>query len=159
MPNAKETEEDVRLDKKVIVKSIAPWDTGAKRVTTNGDILIPQKGSILLSREEIIAQAQNGNKLLCGEDGLGSHATWYIEDEFTRRELSFDMDGKSQLFLTKGEVARVFELKTDKSFEENIQKLVTTRAEGVYLFDCINTLGINNHKRIAFCQAHTGIYK
>lgn len=81
---------DMRLDEKVMVRSIAMWNTGSVRVTSNGDISIPAKGSVLLSREEIIAQAQNGNKLLSGIDDVGSHATWYIEDEYTRKELSFD---------------------------------------------------------------------
>ena len=72
------TEEDTRLDKKVKVRSIAPWITGAPRVTSKGDISIPANGSVLLSREEVIAQAQNGNKLLSGIDSLGSHATWYL---------------------------------------------------------------------------------
>ena len=89
------TEEDTRLDKKVKVRSIAPWITGAPRVTSKGDISIPANGSVLLSREEVIAQAQNGNKLLSGIDSLGSHATWYIEDAFTRSEVSFDIDDKN----------------------------------------------------------------
>ena len=53
---------------------------------------------MLLSREEIIAQGQNGNTLLTGIDGVGSHATWYIEDDYTRNELSFDTDVRNRNF-------------------------------------------------------------
>ena len=60
---------------------------------------------------------------------LGSHATWYIEDAFTRSEVSFDIDDKKQTFLTAEEIKRIFELKTPKAFEDNIQKTVVTRAE------------------------------
>ena len=73
-------EKEIRLDEKVVVRSLAPWNTGAARKTTIGDITIPAKGTVYLTREEIIAQAQNGNKLVNGIDGYGSHATWYIED-------------------------------------------------------------------------------
>lgn len=151
------TEEDIRLDKKVKVCSIAPWITGAPRVTSKGDISIPANGSVLLSREEVIAQAQNGNKLLSGIDSLGSHATWYIEDEFTRSELSFDLDKKKQVFLTKEEIKRIFELKTQEAFKKNIQNTVTTRAEKAYLMEVIRSLKLNDYAKIAFCEDYTGI--
>ena len=107
--------EEIRLDKKVTVRSIASWTTGATRKITVGDITIPAMGTVLLSREEIIAQGQNGNTLLTGIDGLGSHATWYIEDEYTRNELSFDVDDKKQDFLTEDNIKKLFELKTKTS--------------------------------------------
>lgn len=153
----KERQEDIRLDKKISVKSIAPWNTGSTRKTTNGDISIPAKGTVLLTREEVIAQAQNGNKLLTGIDGLGSHATWYIDDNYTREELSFDLGSKKQTILTQDTIKKIFELKTQKAFEENIKKAVATRAEKAYLMDNIKTLGLNDYQKIAFCIEHTGI--
>lgn len=159
MANVKENIEleDNRLDKKVKVKSIAPWVTGSPRKTSSGDISIPASGSILLTREEVIAQAQNGNKLISGVDGLGSHATWYIEDEFTRKELSFEIDGKSQAFLTHEDINRYFSLKTQKSFEDNITKNIVTRAEKAFLIESIKALGLNDYQKIAFCIEYTGI--
>lgn len=159
MANVKENVEleDNRLDKKVKVRSIAPWVTGSPRKTSNGDISIPASGSILLTREETIAQAQNGNKLISGVDGLGTHATWYIEDDFTRKELSFDMDGKSQTFLGHDDINRFFALKTQKCFEDNIINNVVTRAEKAFLIESIKTLGINDYKKIAFCIKYTGM--
>lgn len=159
MANVKENAEleDNRLDKKVKVRSIAPWVTGSPRKTSSGDISIPASGSILLTREETIAQAQNGNKLISGIDGLGSHATWYIEDDFTRKELSFDMDSKPQTFLKHDDINRFFALKTQKSFEDNITNNVVTRAEKAFLIESIKTLGINDHKKIAFCIEYTGM--
>ena len=148
--------EDVRLDQKVTVRSIAPWATGSARVTSNGDISIPAKGTVLLSREEIIAQGQNGNVLLNGIDGVGSHATWYIEDEFTRKELSYEVDGQ-QVFLTQDNIKKIFDLKTQKAFEDNIKKAVVTRAEKAYLIDTISSLGLNDYQKIAFCIEYTGM--
>lgn len=148
--------EEIRLDKKVTVRSIASWTTGATRKTSVGDITIPAMGSILLSREEIIAQGQNGNTLLTGIDGVGSHAEWYIEDEYTRSELSFDVDDKKQEFLTEDTIKKIFDLKTKKSFEDNIKKCVVTRAEKIYLLHIIKTLGLNDYSKIAFCEEHCG---
>lgn len=149
--------EEVRLDEKVILRSIAPWTTGSPRKTTIGDISIPAKGTMRVSREEIIAQAQNGNVLIAGIDGLGSHATWHIEDEYTRKELGFDDDDRKQTFLSKDEVKRIFELKTKKSFEDNIIKNVKTRAEKAYLLDCIKALKLNDYERISFCIEYSGM--
>lgn len=152
------TEKDeIRLDKKVTVRSIATWATGSQRKTTMGDISIPPNGTVLLTREEIIAQAQNGNKLLTGLDGLGSHATWYIDDDYTRSELSFDQDSKKQNILTNNEIKRIFDLKTQKSFEENIKKSVITRAEMSFLMSEVKNLGINDYNKIAFCIEYTGM--
>lgn len=148
--------EEIRLDKKVTVRSIAPWTTGTARKTSVGDVTIPAMGSVLLSREEIIAQGQNSNTLLTGIDSVGSHATWYIEDEYTRNELSFDTDDKKQEFLTQDKIKKVFELKTKKSFEENIQKIAVTRAEKFYLLHVIKDLKLNDYGKIAFCEDYCG---
>ena len=154
---AQEIKEEIRLDQKVKVRSIAPWNTGSARKTTNGDVSIPPQGSVLLTREEVIAQAQNGNKLLTGTDGVGSHATWYVEDEYTRNELSFDADGTNQKFLTQDVIKKMFDLKTQKSFEGQIKNNVVTRAEKAYLMECIKTLGLNDYQKIAYCIRYTGM--
>lgn len=148
--------EEIRLDKKVTVRSIAPWTTGSTRKTSQGDITIPALGTVLLSREEIIAQGQNGNTLVTGIDGLGSHATWYIEDDYTRSELSFDVDDKKQDFLTQDAIKKMYELKTQKSFENNIKDKVITRAEKYYLLHTIKTLKLNDYTKNAFCEEYCG---
>lgn len=154
---SKTEQEDQRLDKKVRVKSIAPWLTGARRQTTAGDISIPARGSVLLTREEVIAQGQNGNKLLTGIDGQGGHATWYVDDTFTRQELGFDDGARKQIVLTEDTIKKLFELKTQKAFEDNITKNVKTRAEKAFLMNAIQTLGLNDFTKIAFCIKYTGI--
>lgn len=148
--------EEIRLDKKVTVRSIAPWTTGASRKVSVGDITIPPLGTVLLSREEIIAQGQNGNTLITGIDGVGSHATWYIEDDYTRNELSFDLDDKKQEFLTQEKIKKIFDLKTKKSFEDNIKKYVVTRAEKFYLLHTIKMLKFNDYEKNAFCEEYCG---
>ena len=153
---AEKNNEEIRLDKKVVVRSIAPWTTGSTRKISVGDITIPALGTVLLSREEIIAQGQNGNTLLTGIDGVGSHATWYIEDDYTRNELSFDIEGKKQQFLTQDTIKKFFDLKTQKSFEENIRKNVVTRAEKFYLLNTIKNLKLNDYAKNAFCEDYCG---
>lgn len=158
MSNEKVTEqEDIRYDKKIIIRSIAPWTTGARRITTLGDISIPPNGTARMTREEAISQAQSGNILIVGIDGLGSHATWYIEDDVTRQELSFDTNTTKQEFLSIDKVKHCFDLKTRQAFENNIKNIVKTRAEKAFLMECIKKLKINDYEKIAFCSDYTGI--
>ena len=83
--------EELNLETKVTVKSIADWTVGfARRADGYGDITIAPKGSVRLSRNEIITQVQNGNKLFAGIDGVGSHPTLIIEDAPTRIEVGFE---------------------------------------------------------------------
>ena len=83
---------ELNLEQKVTVKSIAGWNVGFPKLTETGDALIAPGGSARFTRNEIITQVQNGNKLFVGIDGMGSHATLYIEDADTRKELEFDTD-------------------------------------------------------------------
>lgn len=148
---------DTSLDKKVMVRSLAPWMTGAPRKTSSGDISIAPNGSILLSREEIISQVQHGNRLFIGVDGIGGHATWYVEDAFTRNELSFDTEDNKQVFLSRDMVKKMFSVRNMTSFESEIRKNVVTRAEKAFLIESIKVLKLNDYDKISFCLTYTGL--
>ena len=149
-------EDNIKLDAKVVVKSLAPWVTGAKRILSVGDIAIQPKGTATITREELISQAQSGNKLLTGIDGKGSHATWYVEDEYVRKELEFDEGTKKQDILTTEIIKKMFELKTISAFEKNLKENVQTRAEKVFLMETIKELKLNDYDKITACTQYTG---
>lgn len=151
-----EDNKEVKLDEKVKVISIAPWITGARRIMSVGDISIQPNGTITLTREELIAQAQGGNKLLIGTDGSGSHATWYICDDWTRKELDFDNESKKQTVISDDMINKMFELKTMKAFEKNVTENIVTRAEKVTLMETIKKLKLNDYEKIKFCEGYTG---
>lgn len=158
--NIGNTESRVRLDEKVVVKSIAPWATGARRILTIGDIQIQPNGVGSVSREEIIAQGQSGNKLLTGIDGRGTHATWYIEDEFSREELGFDDGKKKQVVVSNDTVKKAFSIKTDKAFEKFISENFKTRAERTFLTEAIKSLKLSEtapYVRVSFCETLAGV--
>ena len=58
---AQEVEQPLNLEQQVTVKSIAGWTTGFARMLTVGDVTIPSRGSIRMSRNEIISQIHNNN--------------------------------------------------------------------------------------------------
>lgn len=150
---------ELNLDQKVTVRSIAGWTTGfARRADGIGDITIAPNGSVRLSRNEIITQVQNGNKLLSGVDGLGSHATLIIDDEATRIECGFDSeDGKTkQLVFSEDEVTRIFNIKSQSNFEKEFTEYIRTRAEKYAVMEFIKKGKINDYQKIRFAENYTG---
>lgn len=149
---------ELNLEQKVTVRSIAGWTTGfARRADGIGDITIAPNGSIRLSRNEIITQVQNGNKLLSGLDGLGSHATLIIDDVPTRVECGFESeDGKTkQLVFSEEAVTEVFK-KSQTQFEKAFKELIRTRAEKYAVIDFLRKGKINDYQKIRFAENYTG---
>lgn len=147
---------EIRMDDKITVRSIAPWLTGFRRILTVGDVSIAPNGVIRLSREEVLAQGQSNNKLITGIDGAGSHATLYIEDEWTRRELGFDTDEAKQVIISKELIKELFDKKTLPAFKKAVKETIITRAEKFGLLNMIKVLKINDYDKIAFCEEYCG---
>ena len=159
MDKEKETKskvEEIRMEDKITLTSIAPWHTGFARILTVGDVAIAPHGVVRLSREEVLAQGQSGNKLIAGIDGMGTHATLYIEDEWTRKELGFDTDEKKQTVISKKIVKDMFDKKTLPAFKKAVEENIITRAEKFSLLSIIKTLKINEYDKIAFCEEYCG---
>ena len=159
MSNEKETKsktEEIRMEDKITITSIAPWVTGFHRILTVGDVSIAPNGQIRVSREEVLAQGQSNNKLITGIDGMGSHATLYIEDEWTRKELGFDTEDSKQVVVDKKLVKEIFDKKTLASFKKAVEENIVTRAEKFSLLSMIKTLKINEYDKVAFCEEYCG---
>ena len=159
MSNEKETKsktEEIRMEDKIAVTSIAPWATGFRRILTVGDVSIAPNGTIRLSREEVLAQGQSNNKLITGIDGMGSHATLYIEDAWTREELGFDTEDSKQVVVDKKLVKEIFDKKTLPAFKKAVEENIVTRAEKFSLLNMIKVLKINEYDKVAFCEEYCG---
>lgn len=157
----KNNEDDVlNLDQKVTVRSIAAWNTYFMRKADGyGEVNIVPNGTARLSRNEIISQVQDGNILFSGTDGAGSHATLYIEDEATRKELGFDSeDGKrTQNILNEKKLKTLFDIKSQSDFERKFKEEIVTRAEKQAIFPIIKKLKLNDYSKIRFIEENTGI--
>ena len=95
---------------------------------------------------------------MTGIDSRGSHATVYTDDIPTRVEMDFDIpeDNISQQVLTHDAVKKLFEYKTIKSFEENLKKLVVTRAEKYAIIQIIKKEKFNDFEKIRAVEDYTG---
>ena len=152
-------EEELNLDTKVTVRSIADWNTGfARKVDGVGDINIPPLGTIRLSRSEIIGQVQAGNRLFSGTDGRGSHATLIIDDIPTRVELDFETkDGKvKQNVFSDDKIKSLFAITSTDSFKEKFKDEIVTRAEKYATIKAIERLGLDGYSKIRFIEDYTG---
>lgn len=153
-----EQPEELNMDQKVTVRNLAGWTVGFRRIETQGDVTIPKEGTVRLSRIEIIAQIQSGNRLFIGIDDRGSHATLYIEDEPTRLEVEFDSkeEKRTQLILNSDLVKKLFDYKTMKTFEDKLHEYVVTRAEKFAITQIIKKLKLNDHEKIRMIENYTG---
>jgi len=147
-----EVETPLNLEQQVTVKSIAGWATGFARILTIGDVEIPKRGSIRLSRNEIITQAHMGNRLISGNDSRGSHATLIIEDKATIRELGFE----NAVQFSDKRVKDLFDIQDQYEFEERLKEEIQTRAEKYALMVSIYKQGLNDFSKIRFCENYTG---
>lgn len=158
MDNTNVNNEELNMEQKVTVRSIAGWPTGFRRIETQGDVTIPQEGTVRLPRSEIISQIQNGNRLFTGIDSRGSHATLYVEDKATRLEVEFDSEAekRTQSIISTDIVQKLFSYKTIKTFEEKLKEIVVTRAEKYALTQIIKKLKLNDHEKIRIVEDYTG---
>lgn len=153
-----DNKEELKLDQKVTVRSIAGWNVGFARIEGFGDLTIAPFGTTRLSRSEIIAQVQNGNRLFTGTDGFGSHPTLIIEDTSTRVELDFESEdgSKKQLAFSDEKMKSLFALKTFNAFKKNFQEAIYTRAEKYAAITAIQRLKLNDYDKIRFVENYTG---
>jgi len=149
---AQEVEQPLNLEKQVTVRSIAGWTTGFARMLTVGDVTIPSRGSIRLSRNEIISQVHNNNNLFNGTDGYGSHATLIIDDSQTIDEVGF----KAESQFSDKMVADLFNISNQNEFEDELKKKIVTRAEKYALMISIIKQQLNDFSKIRFCESYTG---
>lgn len=152
-------DKELNLDAKVTVKNIAAWNVGFQRkVDGLGDLTIAPHGNARISRNEIIAQCQTGNKLFLGTDNVGSHATLFIADAPTRVEVGFEsVDGTvKQNVFSDEQVQRVFGIRDQKKFEAAFKDAFQSRAEHYAVIEAIRRLSINDYKKVRFAEQYTG---
>jgi len=149
---------ELNMEQKVTLRNIAGWTVGFRRIESDGDVTIPPEGTARVSRSEVIAQVQNGNRLLIGTDDRGSHATVYIDDEPTRIEVDFESkEGNTvQTVLTTNAVKKLFECKTIKTFEKGLKEMVVTRAEKYAITQIIKKQKINDFEKVRMVENYTG---
>ena len=158
MAETNDVQAELNLDAKVTVKNIAPWTVGfARKADGIGDISIAPGGMIRLSRNEIIVQSQSGNKLFNGIDDKGSHATLYIDDAPTRRELEFDTDEASQESFATLNINSLFDSKKKQAtFEKEFTYAIRTRAEKCAIMETMRNADVSDYYKIRFAEQDTG---
>jgi hypothetical protein len=149
---------ELNLDEKVLVKNLCEWDLYFRRIEGYGDIRIPRKGAIRLSRAEIQAQVFDNNVMFVGTDGKGSHARIYIEDKPTRIMLGFEEEDtkEEQNVLTEEKAKKLLSYKTLSAFKKNIEENVQTQSEKMVLIEVAKRMKLNDLDKVEFLEEYTG---
>lgn len=148
-------EKQLNMDEKITIRSLAAWMTGFNRRESIGEVNLQPYGVIRLTRAEVIAQFENGNKLICG-DGTGKHATIFIDDKATRdylgitsSEINFDF------------IKEMFEINDMNTFKSRLKSDFVTRAEKGTLIDAIRknikSSAFNDFSKVRECENHCGM--
>lgn len=146
--------ENFDMNATVTVRPLGQFETGFKLRTQQGSIAILPNTEVRLTRNEIANQVNYNNKLFCGTDRKGSHASLYIEDEATRRYLGFEDDEAKQNIITTEKVLEAFEIKSQKKFESAIRSIAVTEDEKQFVLKTISESEIDSYKKIEFCKEY-----
>ena len=143
---------------KVKLKNLTSWILTFKRINAVGDVVMPPNSIITLSEDEVMAQIYNGNKLFVGDDGKGSHARIYIDNENLRINAEFESKntGKTQEVLTDKVLKEIFDEKTLTKFKETVKSKVKTQAEKSKVVEYAKKSKLNDHDKIEFLEKYTG---
>lgn len=143
---------------KVKLKNLTSWILTFKRINAVGDVLMPPNSIITLSEDEVMAQIYNGNKLFVGDDGKGSHARIFIDDENLRINAEFESKntGKTQEVLTDKVLKEIFSEKALTKFKEAVKSRVKTQAEKSKAVEFAKKSKLNDHDKIEFLEKYTG---
>jgi len=145
------------MDSYTTVRSLCSWDLHfAIHGIQNADKVIKPFGTIDLLNREIKSCCDNNNAFFVGT-GKGDHARVYIEDDDMRIFVGFDSeDGKrKQNILTEEKCLKLFEYKTQSTFEKNIQEEVITEAEKDFIIACARKNKVNDFEKINFLEQYT----
>lgn len=149
---------ELNMNDKVYVKNLCAWDLFFTRIERQGDVKIPSKGRIPIERSEIQSQVYNGNRFFVGTDGQGTKAKVYIDDKATRVLVGFEEEEstKTQDVLDEKEMKRILDLKTDKSFKDNLEKHITLQNEKYAIIDYARKIKFKDYDKIKVLEEHTG---
>ena len=147
-------------DNKVTIRNISGWNVGFSRIVDVGfgDVTVTARGTVRLSGSEILAQIQNGNKLLAGVDGFGAHAALIIEDAPTRIEAAFESEdgSKKQEVYSDQLIIDLFNISNQTQFENMFREKIVTRAEKYAAINTIKEKNLNDYRKIRFVEKYTG---
>lgn len=146
---------NLNMNENISIKNLTNFPVGFRRINGNGEVNLPPNTSVLIDRAEVISQIQSQSILFCGENYDSSHPYIYVDDKETRVFVGFETEEKPQDIINEDKIKKIFDIKTQKSFEKAITETVVTLAEKKMLIETIKKLGINDHSKIKFIEKYT----
>lgn len=137
---------------RVNVTNLAPWPLYFKRLLNSGEINIAAGATVSLDRDEVEQQCYNKNTMFVGDDGKGAHARIIIDDKALRDQ--FDIPD-AQLVPTDDFLDKVFEYKSQATFEKKISEFLKYSHEVYRILDYIKRKNVNDYAKIRYVENTT----
>lgn len=147
----------INMDERSMVRNLCNWDIYFNLVNTIGDIMIKANATRELLNGEIVSQINNNNIFFVGTDGLGSHARIYIENPELRQYVGFETEDskRKQDIITDEKCDYILNLKTQKSFEDNVKKSIITEHEKDKIMNYARKIKFNDFEKINYLEVYT----
>lgn len=146
------------MDKRSKVVNLCTWPVSFVLPNSKAEIVIGGKKSTTINNTELVTLADNQDIMFYGTY-CGDHARVYVENEEYRKHVGFDdpENKRIQFVLTDSECQKIFDLKTDSSFEKNVKEKVVMYHEKDIIMAYARKINLDSYKRIKFLEEHTGI--
>jgi len=122
-----------------------------------GDILLKANATRDLLNRDIVSLCNNSNVFFVGT-GNGANARIYIQNPELRVYVGFDsLDGKTkQQVLTDTICQEIFDIKTQKQFEKEVNDKIISYHEKVHIMNYAKKNKLDSFDRISFLEEYTG---
>ena len=149
----------VNMNDKSKVVNLCDYPVSWIRKTSTGDEWIKAGGSTVIVNSELEVQKDNGNKFIIGSDGLGSHASVYIENEELREQFGFDSkeEKRNQLIINDEKCNYILGLKTPSSFKKNLEDNIITEQEKMKIMNVARKIKLDEFSKIQVLEEYTGM--
>lgn len=143
---------EIQNPAKVNVTNLAPWPVYFKRLLNAGEISIHAGATVTLDRAEVEQQCYSKNEMFIGDDGHGAHARIVINDKSLRDQFEIP---DAQVVPTDEFLEKVFEYKTQGTFEKKINDFLKYPHEVYRILDYIKRKGVNDYGKIRYIETAT----
>jgi len=146
----------VDLDKRSKVINLCPWDVSFTLPNSKAEQLLEKNKTTTINNAELITLCENQDIMFFGTEN-GNHARIFIDNNELREHVGFDNpeEKQFQFVLSDEECAKIFELKTDSTFEKHIKNKVVLFHEKAIIMEYARKIKLNDYGRIKFLEEYT----
>jgi hypothetical protein len=144
------------LDKRSKIINLCSWTVSFTLPISKAEIILEGGKSTNINNSELVTLADNQDIMFYGLKD-GDHARVYVDNKDFREHVGFDNaeSKKTQFVLTNDECQKIFDLKTDTTFEKHVKEKVVLSHEKHNIMAYARKIKQNDYGRIKFLEEYT----